>query len=58
MKGNALLNYVKYFFGIDNHDTQTTANERQAIKKYAARAMLAVEIGVFVGINTVIITNS
>lgn len=58
MKGNALLHYVKYFLGIDKPDTQTTANEREAISKYAAGAMLAVEIGVFEGVNTVIIAET
>ena len=58
MKGNALLHYVKYFFGLDKPDTQTTANEREAINKYAAGAMLAVEIGVFEGVNTVIIAEA
>ena len=47
MKGNALLHYVKYFFGIDKPDTQTTAN-----------VMFAVWIGVFEGVNTEIITSS
>ncbi|MBL7703049.1 MAG: class I SAM-dependent methyltransferase [Ferruginibacter sp.] len=55
MKGNALIHYVKYFLGMDKPETQTTAKERGAIKKYAAGSRHAVEIGVFEGVNTVTI---
>ena len=58
MKGNALIHYIKYLLGIEKPETQTTANERKAIKKYATNAMLAVEIGVFEGVNTVIIAEA
>lgn len=55
MKGNAVIHYLKYISGLDKPDTQTTAAERAAIKKYAANALSAVEIGVFEGVNTIII---
>ncbi len=58
MKGNALIHYIKYFLGIDKPETQTTVNERAAIKKYAADVMLAVEIGVFEGVNTTTIAEA
>ncbi len=58
MKGNAFLHYVNFFLGLNMPETQTTANERQAISKYAAGAKVAVEIGVFEGVNTVAIANA
>jgi predicted O-methyltransferase YrrM len=58
MKGNALIHCIKYFLGVDKPETQTTVKERLAIKKYAAGAKLAVEIGVYEGVNTVIIAEA
>jgi predicted O-methyltransferase YrrM len=58
MKGNALLHYVKCFFGIDKPDTQTTIQERYNLVKYAANALQAVEIGVYEGVNTVTIAGA
>ena len=58
MKGNALMHYVKCFLGMDKPETQTTTEERKAIGKYAANALLAVEIGVFEGVNTVTIAQA
>ena len=58
MKGNALMHYAKYFFGIDKPETQTTPDERKAISKYATNALVAVEIGVYEGVNTITIAST
>ncbi|MBO9571122.1 MAG: class I SAM-dependent methyltransferase [Chitinophagaceae bacterium] len=55
MRGNALMHFLRYFFYVDTPNTQTSANERAAIARYAAGAATAVEIGVFEGVNTVVI---
>jgi predicted O-methyltransferase YrrM len=55
MKGGAFLHLLKFILKLDLPDTQTTPAERNALAKYAAGAGLAVEIGVFEGVNTVII---
>jgi predicted O-methyltransferase YrrM len=55
MKGGAFLHLLKFVLKLDLPDTQTTPAERNALAKYAAGAGLAVEIGVFEGVNTVII---
>jgi predicted O-methyltransferase YrrM len=55
MKGGAFLHLLKFVLKLDLPDTQTTPAERDALAKYAAGAGLAVEIGVFEGVNTVII---
>lgn len=58
MKGNAIMHLVKVIFGLDQPDTQTTAAERKALEKYASGAGTAIEIGVFEGINTVVISKA
>jgi predicted O-methyltransferase YrrM len=55
MKGRSFLHLLRLIFKLDLPDTQTTPPERDALAKYAAGAGLAVEIGVFEGVNTVII---
>jgi predicted O-methyltransferase YrrM len=55
MKGGAFLHLLRFIFKLDLPDTQTTIAERSALAKYAAGAGLAIEIGVYEGINTVII---
>ncbi|WP_276480584.1 class I SAM-dependent methyltransferase [Paraflavitalea pollutisoli] len=55
MRGLELLHLVKYFFKVDAPNTQTSKNERAAIERYAKDANLAIEIGVFEGVNTVVI---
>ena len=58
MKGNAFIHYVKYLLGIENPETQTTINERAVIREFSKNAKCCVEIGVFEGVNTVIIAES
>jgi len=55
MRGNAVLHFIKCNLGIDQPESQTTKAEQAAIAKYAHGARKAVEIGVFEGVNTVII---
>lgn len=55
---SAALHYLRCKFGIDSPHTQTSARERETIKKYAHGAGTAVEIGVFEGVNTVTIASS
>jgi predicted O-methyltransferase YrrM len=57
-KGHALLHLLRFIFRLDQPETQTTLAEREALSKYAAGAKVAVEIGVFEGVNTVIISNA
>ena len=58
MKGRSFLHLLRFIFKLDLPDTQTTPQERTALAKYAAGAGLAVEIGVFEGVNTVIISKA
>jgi len=58
MKGKAFFHLVKFFFKLDKPETQTSSREREALQKYASGAKTAVEIGVFEGVNTVIISQA
>jgi predicted O-methyltransferase YrrM len=58
MKGKDVIHLIKYFLAVDTAKTQTTAGERSAIAKYATNANVAVEIGVFEGVNTVVISKN
>jgi predicted O-methyltransferase YrrM len=58
MKGKAFLHLIKFIFRLDKPETQTSASEREALKKYASGAKIAVEIGVFEGVNTAIISQA
>jgi predicted O-methyltransferase YrrM len=58
MKGKALFHLLRFIIKADLPDTQTTPSERDALAKYAAGARLAIEIGVFEGVNTVIISKA
>lgn len=49
---------VRYLLGGDAAATQTTAEEREAIAKYARGQRLAVEIGVYEGVSTVAIAKN
>jgi predicted O-methyltransferase YrrM len=53
--GQAFAHTVRYLLGWDAAATQTTAAEREAIAKYARDRSLAVEIGVYEGVSTVVI---
>jgi predicted O-methyltransferase YrrM len=55
--GKALYHFFKVSCNLEDANTQTTINEREIIKKYAANKKMAVEIGVFEGVNTLIIAS-
>jgi len=55
MIGNALSHYLKVLFGIEQAVTQTSKAEQLVLQKYCKDAQTAVEIGVFEGVNTVLI---
>ena len=57
-KRSALFHCIKVFFGVETAETQTTANERKLIAQYSKGAKTAVELGVFEGVNTLIIASS
>jgi hypothetical protein len=52
MKGNAIFHYIRYLFGFDKANTQTTLAERKIMLHYVAMSELIIEIGVFEGFNT------
>jgi predicted O-methyltransferase YrrM len=58
MKGHAIIHLVKVVCGLEQPNTQTTAPEREALKKYASGAGTAIEIGVYEGINTAVISQA
>jgi predicted O-methyltransferase YrrM len=58
MKGQAFFHMVRFIFGLDQPHTQTTAREREMLEKYASGASAAIEIGVYEGINTVVISRA
>ena len=58
MKGNALVHYIKYILRIEAAETQTTIAERNALKEFSKNARCCVEIGVFEGVNTILIAES
>lgn len=58
MKGNALIHLIKYYVGLDKPATQTTIAEQECVKKYAQNTKSCLEIGVFEGVNTVIIAKA
>lgn len=58
MIGRAVLHYLFYRLGLEKPETQTTEKERAAIQTYALEKKYAVEIGVFEGVNTVLIAKS
>jgi predicted O-methyltransferase YrrM len=58
MKGQAFFHLVRFVFGLDQPHTQTTAGERETLAKYASGASSAIEIGVYEGINTAIISKA
>lgn len=58
MIGKSLFHMVRVWLGLETPDSQTTRKEQAAIEHYAKGASLAVEIGVFEGYNTAIISRS
>lgn len=52
MMASAALHFLKFLVLIESPETQTSFNERECIYKYAQGKDLAVEIGVFEGVNT------
>ena len=58
MKGKSLLHLIKFTLGLDQTYTQTTLSEREALEKYASGASSAIEIGVFEGVITAILSRA
>ena len=58
MQAKTLIHNVKYFLGIDDADTQTSANEREVLKRLAKNASKTLEIGVFEGHSTKLLAES
>jgi predicted O-methyltransferase YrrM len=58
MKGQSFFHYLGVLFGVSQPETQTTPREREALAKYASGAATVVEIGVFEGVNTVILSKA
>lgn len=58
MIGNAIAHFVKCIIGLDKPHSQTTLAEQNTIAKYSGDVLLAVEIGVYEGVNTAVIGNS
>lgn len=54
----ASIHYFKFLLGLDNAYTQTTAIEQQTLAKYVKPYKTIVEIGVFEGVNTVLLANN
>lgn len=53
-----LIHTFKFLLGFEAPESQTSHDEREAIKKYAKNKKVAAEIGVFEGLTTEIIANS
>ena len=58
MRGNAVLHFMKCSIWVENPHSQTTILEQNAIAEYSKSALIAVEIGVYEGVNTVIIAKN
>jgi predicted O-methyltransferase YrrM len=58
MKGQSFFHYLGVLFGDRQPETHTTPREREALAKYASGASTVVEIGVFEGVNTVILSKA
>jgi predicted O-methyltransferase YrrM len=58
MKGQSFFHYLGVLLGVSQPETQTTPREREALAKYASGAATVVEIGVFEGVNTVILSKA
>jgi predicted O-methyltransferase YrrM len=58
MKGEAFFHYLGVLFRISQPETQTTPGERAALARYVSGAATVVEIGVFEGVNTVILSKA
>lgn len=58
MKGKALKHMLATLLGFEKPHSQTTPEEIEVIKKYSTGKSLAVEIGVYEGVNTITIAES
>lgn len=58
MQGNALIHFMKYYIGFDKLNSQTSIAEQECVGKYAQNSLTCLEIGVFEGVNTLIIANA
>jgi predicted O-methyltransferase YrrM len=52
MIGNAILHTLRYFLGVEQAQTQTSAAERDLLRRFVGGRALLVEIGVFEGVTT------
>ena len=55
MIGNAIKHFVMCILGFEKPHSQTTHAEPECIKKFAQYSKIAIEIGVYEGVNTTII---
>ena len=55
---SAVAHFLKYYAGLEAAHTQTTADERMAVAKWATGKHRAVEIGVYEGVTTRVIAQS
>jgi len=58
MKGESFFHYLGVLFGVSQPETHTTPGEREALARYVSGASTVVEIGVFEGVNTVILSKA
>ena len=56
--GKAPLHFIKYMLGLNKPVTQTSINEQNTIIKYCKNASIALEIGTYEGVNTVLIAKN
>lgn len=58
MKGKSFIHYLGVLFGVSQPETQTLPGEREALAKYVSGATTVVEIGVYEGVNTAILSKA
>ena len=58
MAAKTLRHFVRYFFGLDAPQTQTTEAERAALSRHAAGARRLAEIGVYEGFTTALLVRT
>src|ERR1700744_626663 len=58
MKGQSFFHYLGVLAGVSQPATQTTAREREALARHVSGAATVVEIGVFEGVNTVVLSRA
>lgn len=56
--GAAFFHLARYLVGLDDADTQTTAKERECLKRFAFERKRIVEIGVYEGVATQLLADA